>query len=336
MNATNESTWYATCYAPLVTHDRQSFAMNLPDIRQLNIFIALEKTRSFTQAAKLCFITQSAVSHSVKALEKQLDCSLIERMGKNIILTPHGEVFLHHAKRVMIELEAGLTKLEKLKQWGYSSIHIGVPDSICQMVLPGALKEFYKKHPRCEVSVGIGDTSEIMQSIKDGHADLGLGIQQTLPDQKFIFSPLSEDELCFITCNNHPWTQQAPTERKELSDVRLITYSAKSETKRLITRHFNEHVIQHHQPLTLGNMEAIKEMTKLNMGVGIIPGWVAREEIENGSLVAHTISTPPPRRQWGVFFAHNKTLSLPEEDFIKICETHLRKAIHGEANPVTK
>ena len=82
--------------------------MNLPDIRQLNIFIALEETRSFTAAAKECFITQSAVSHSIKALEKQLDCQLIERMGKHIILTPYGEVFLHHAKRVVNELELSL------------------------------------------------------------------------------------------------------------------------------------------------------------------------------------------------------------------------------------
>ncbi|WP_435892366.1 LysR family transcriptional regulator [Oceaniferula spumae] len=310
--------------------------MNLPDIRQLNIFIALEETRSFTAAARLCFITQSAVSHSIKALEKQLDCPLIERMGKRIILTPYGEVFLHHSKRVVAELETGLSKLAKLKQWGYTSIHIGVPDSICQLVLPGALKDFYEKHPRCEVSVSIGDTSEILKMINDGQADLGLGIQQALPDQKFIFTPLADDELCFITSTGHPWTKQEPTMRKELSDVRLITYSAKSETKRLVTRHFNEHVIQHHQPLTLGNMEAIKEMTKLDMGVGIIPRWVARREIEDGSLTSHPISTPPPKRKWGVFSPAHKTLALPEEDFITICKEHLEAAIQaGTVEPAT-
>ncbi|MBK1831316.1 LysR family transcriptional regulator [Verrucomicrobiaceae bacterium R5-34] len=304
--------------------------MNLPDIRQLNIFIALEETRSFTAAARLCFITQSAVSHSIKALEKQLDCPLIERMGKRIILTPYGEVFLHHSKRVVAELESGLSKLEKLKQWGYTSIHVGVPDSICQIVLPAALKAFYEKHPRCEVSVSIGDTTEILKMIKDGQVDIGVGIQQSLPDQKFHFTPLADDELCFITSVEHAWTEQEPTMRKELSDVRLITYSAKSETKRLVTRHFNEHVIQHHQPLTLGNMEAIKEMTKLDMGVGIIPRWVAREEIEAGELTSHTISTPAPQRTWGVFSPAHKTLSLPEEDFISICKEHLEAAIAAD------
>jgi len=301
--------------------------MNLPDIRQLNIFIALEDTRSFTAAAKQCFITQSAVSHSIKSLEKQLDCELIERMGKHIILTPYGEVFLHHAKRVVRELETSLTKLATLKQWGYSAIHIGASDSICQLILPKVLKAFYKEHPKCEISVNIGDTPDVLQQIKSGQLDLGFGLQMTPHDQKYVFTPLVEDNLCFITSSDHPWTQQEPKERKELSNIRLITYCEKSETKRLVSRHFNEHVIQHHHPLTLGNMEAIKEMTKLGMGVGIIPQWVAKKEIEEGSLVAHAISSPPPKRQWGIYSHSNKSFSLPEQNLIEICRTHLAEAV---------
>jgi len=303
--------------------------MNLPDIRQLNIFIALEDTRSFTAAAKQCFITQSAVSHSIKSLEKQLDCPLIERMGKHIILTPYGEVFLHHAKRVVRELETSLTKLQTLKQWGYSAIHIGAPDSICQLILPKVLKAFYKEHPKCEISVNIGDTADVLQQIKAGQLDLAFGLQMNPHDQKFVFTPLAEDSLCFITSSDHPWAGQESQERKELSNERLITYCEKSETKRLVSRHFNEHVIQHHHPLTLGNMEAIKEMTKLGMGVGIIPRWVAEKEIQDGSIVAHAISTPPPMRQWGIYSHGNKTFSLPEQNLINICRTELTKAVEN-------
>ena len=305
--------------------------MNLPDIRQLNIFITLEDTRSFTMAAKQCFITQSAVSHSIKSLEKQLDCQLIERMGKHLVLTPYGEVFLHHAKRAVQELETSLTKLDTLKQWGYSAIHIGAPDSICHLVLPQVLKTFYKEHPKCEISVSIGDTPDLLEQIKSGKLDLACGIQMTPHDQKYAFTPLADDDLCFITSSNHPWTTQAPQERKDLSDVRLIAYCAKSETRRLVSRHFNEHLIQHHQPLTLGNIEAIKKMTQLDMGVGIIPRWVAAKEIAEGSLVEHAISSPPPRRQWGVYSHNNKSFSLPEQNFVEVCRTHLSKIM---ANPL--
>lgn len=303
--------------------------MTLPEIRQLKIFIALEATRSFTAAAKSCFITQSAVSHSLKSLETQLECQLIERMGKRIILTPYGEVFLHHAKRVIAELETSLSKLSKLKQWGYSSLHIAAPDSISQFVLPLALKDFYEKHPKCEVSVSIGDTSEVLELIKSGKVDLGFGIQTFPHDNRYIFTPLAEDTLCFITAPDHAWCEQVEIEHKQLSNVRLISYSAQSETKRIVTRHFNEHVIQHHQPLALGNMEAIKQMTMLGMGVGIIPKWVAKDEIATGRLVAHPISSTAPTRQWGIYSHSNKSFSLPEEDFIYIARNHLHTAIQA-------
>lgn len=301
--------------------------MNLPDIRQLNIFIALEETRSFTTAAKQCFITQSAVSHSIKTLEKQLDFPLIERMGKKIILTPYGEVFLHHAKRVIKELETGISKLTTLKQWGYSSIHIGVPDSICQLILPTVLKEFSKEHPKCEISISIGDTAEILQQIRSGEMDLGVGLHVMPQDPKLVFTPLIEDNLCFITPKNHSWNEQNAIDRKNLSDVKLITYCEKSETRRLIKRHFNEHLIQYQHPLALGNMEAIKEITKLGMGVGIVPRWVAKKEIAEGSLIAHEISSPPPKRQWGIYSHSNRTFSLAEQHLIETCRTHLTEHI---------
>ncbi|GAA5494760.1 DNA-binding transcriptional regulator, LysR family [Rubritalea squalenifaciens DSM 18772] len=303
--------------------------MNLPEIRQLKIFIALEETRSFTTAAKRCFITQSAVSHSLKSLEKQLGSPLIERMGKRVILTPYGEVFLHHAKRVIRELEECLTKLDTLKRWGYSSLRIGAPDSICQHVLPQVIKDFREKYPKCEVSIHLGDTAEVQRMIKNGEMDLAFGIHLAPNDPQFTFTPLAADTLCFITAPDHPWTKLDPTEKKDLSKVRLISYSASSETQRLITRHFSEHVVQHFQPMALGNMEAIKEMTKQGLGVGIIPRWVVKKELEDGSLIEHAISSPPPQRQWGVFSGGNKTFSLAEEEFIDFCREHLTATVEA-------
>ncbi|MFC5049324.1 LysR family transcriptional regulator [Rubritalea spongiae] len=302
--------------------------MNLPEIRQLKIFIALEETRSFTAAANKNFITQSAVSHSIKSLEKQLDCSLIERMGKRITLTPYGEVFLHHAKRVIAELESSLTKIETLKHWGYSSIRVGASDTICQYILPAVLREFAKKHPKCEVTVDLGDTMAMQKKLAHGQLDLAIGIHLAPSDNNFIFTPLTEDTLCFVTSPDHDWVQRQTNRGGSLTDVRLIAYGAESETMRLITKHFSENVVKYRHPLSLGNMEAIKEMTKIGLGVGIIPPWVAKKEFEKGELIAHTISSPPPRRNWGVFSNSGKTFSLPEEEFIGLCRDQMDQAIH--------
>jgi len=303
--------------------------MTLPEIRQLRIFIALEETRSFTLAASKNFITQSAVSHSIKSLEKQLDCALIERMGKRITLTPYGEVFLHHAKRVIIELETSLSKIEKLKHWGYSAIRVGASDTVCQYIMPKVLKSFAKKHPKCEISIELGDTPDLLKKVAIGKLDLAIGIHLAPSDNNFIFTPLSEDSLCFVTAPDHEWVSMQTNRGGSLKDVRLISYSAESETMRLITKHFNDNTMKYHHPLTLGNMEAIKEMAKQGLGVGIIPPWVAKQEFARGELVAHVISTPPPKRNWGAFANSGKTFSLPEEDFLTICRTEMNQAIHA-------
>ena len=303
--------------------------MTLPEVRQLKIFIALEETRSFTAAANKNFITQSAVSHSIKSLEKQLDCSLIERMGKRITLTPYGEVFLHHAKRVIIELETSLTKIETLKHWGYSSIRIGASDTVCQYIMPKILKEFAKKHPKCEITIDLGDTPDMLKKLAHGRIDLAIGIHLAPSDNNFIFTPLTEDTLCFVSSPEHDWVSKQTNRGGSLKDVRLISYSAESETMRLITKHFNDNTINYHHPLTLGNMEAIKEMAKQGLGVGIVPPWVAKQEFARGELVAHVISTPPPKRNWGAFSNSGKTFSLPEEDFLTICRKEMNETIHA-------
>lgn len=326
--------WYVTC-SKILNSPSAPFhptPMTLPEIRQLKIFIALEETRSFTAAANKNFITQSAVSHSIKSLEKQLDCALIERMGKRITLTPYGEVFLHHAKRVIVELETALTKIETLKHWGYSSIRVGAPDTICQYILPQVLKEFAKKHPKCEITMELGDTPEIQKKLAHGILDLAIGIHLAPADNNFIFTPLAEDSLCFITASDHEWVSRQTNHGGSLKDVRLIAYSAESETMRLITKHFNDNTVKYRHPLTLGNMEAIKEMTMQGLGVGIIPPWVAKREFASGKLIAHTISNPAPKRSWGVFANSGKSFSLPEEDFITICKAELNKAIHEGRN----
>lgn len=303
--------------------------MTLPEIRQLKIFIALEETRSFTAAANKNFLTQSAVSHSIKSLEKQLDCKLIERMGKRITITPYGEVFLHHAKRVIIELETALTKIDTLKHWGYSAIRVGASDTICHYILPQVLKEFAKKYPKCEVTVELGDTPVMQRKLVNGQLDLIVGIHLAPHDNNFIFTPLTEDTLCFVTSPEHEWVQHQTNRGGSLTDVRLIAYGAESETMRLITKHFSDTVVKYRHPLSLGNMEAIKEMSKLGLGVGIIPPWVAKKEFSNGELVAHTISSPPPRRCWGMFSNNGKTFSLPEEGFISLCRETMNNVIHA-------
>ncbi|MGJ8676399.1 MAG: LysR family transcriptional regulator [Akkermansiaceae bacterium] len=299
----------------------------IPDIRQIRIFIAIEETRSFTAAANMMSITQSAVSHSIKALESQLDCKLIERLGKKCILTPHGEVFLHHARQAVDHLEKASLKIQTLNQWGYSALKVGVSHSLCQYVIPKTLDAFYKKKTKAEVFITAGDTSALLKDLSKGTLDIAFGIHRSVHENDFRFVPLYKDELCFITSSDHPWCKKNNISEREYNSQRFITYGNDSATTQILNSHLSGLGIKQRASLTMCNMESIKEMTALGLGVGIIADWVARDAIQNNTLVKHKIS-PPPVRQWGYYVSKTKSLSLPEEQFTSILSDEFIKIIN--------
>jgi len=288
----------------------------IPEIRQLRSFIVLEETRSFTAAANVLNITQSAVSHSLKSLETLLGCQLIERLGKKCILTPHGEVFLYHAKKSLEQLESATKKINTLNDWGYSSMKIGVSNTLCQYVMPKALKDFYEKEAKCEVFITVDDTANQLKKLEEGELDMAFGLYSKSHTFIHPFVKLAGDELCFITSPEHMWCEEKPEYSEQFAKERFITYGNDSVTNAILTSHLSGIGIKQRATLAMNSMEAIKEMVALDLGVGIISDWIARDELKSGSLVKHDI-TPAPVREWGYYISKSKTLSLVEENFLK-------------------
>lgn len=287
----------------------------IPDIRQIKIFLALEQTRSFTAAAEKLNITQSAVSHSMKSLETSLDCKLIERHGKKCILSPHGEVFLHHATQAHKQLELASQKINTLNKWGYSSIKIGASNTLCQYILPEALASFYKEEKKAEVFITPGDVTSLVKQLGEGKLDIAFGLYKKNLETDYIFIPIIEDTLCFITSPTHPWSIKKPTECEDFAQERFIIYGNDSVTQSTINSHLPGIGIRQRATLEIGNMESIKKMAALGVGVGIISEWIAAEELSSKKLIKHSIN-PAPSRQWGYYLHKSKSLSLPEEDFL--------------------
>lgn len=303
--------------------------MDLPDIRQLKSFVTLAETRSFTEAASILFRTQSAISHSIKALETLLGEQLVERMGKNVVLTPHGAVYLQHSKRALRELELAATKLQTLKRWGVSNIRLGATDTICQYVLPGALRKFRETSGNCDIQIETEDTPELLDMIKQGKIDFVIGIETGNTDG-FKKTRLATDTLEIVVSQDHPWAQFEVLDNQQLESESLIVYGNKSATYRLVEEHFSREGIRLRPPLALGNMEGIKEMARLGLGAGIVSPWIVRKELAEGILVKKAIGASPPKRRWTVFTNRGKTLSLAEETFVNCCKETLRTVLKGK------
>ena len=288
------------------------------DSRQLQAFLILARTGSFTQTARELFLTQSAVSHSMKALETDIGCRLLDRLGKKVMLTQAGEHLLKHAAVVLREMAAARDGIEQLGKWGRGRLRIGATASICQVLLPPVLREFKESFPQSLINIEPGDTRELIAGLERQRMDLAVVLQ--LPsDDRFEFLPVFTDEMAFIASPLHPWAQAGEVTRAEVAKQNLIIYRKSSHTFRLVDDYFRKEDVVLNTVIELGSMEAIKEMVKLGLGVSIMAPWIAQKELRDGSLVALPLGRRKLKREWGVLHWRGRRLTLAEETFVGLC-----------------
>jgi DNA-binding transcriptional LysR family regulator len=292
------------------------------DSRQILAFAALARRGSFTLAAKDLFLTQSAVSHAIKALEDDVGCRLLDRVGRRVLLTQAGEQFLRHTEKILREMEAARIGLQTLTKWGHGRLRVGASTTACQHILPTVLREFRQSYPRCVIRIEPGDHGQQLDLLRGGHIDLSIMIEppsSALAD--FTFVPLFQDELRFLVAPLHPWAKAGKATRETIETETLVLYNKTSHTFRLVTDYFREEKIALNNFIELGSMEAIKELVKIGIGAGVIAPWIARSELENGSLVSVPLGQRKLRRRWGVTHLKGRRLALAEETFVGLCHS---------------
>ena len=295
--------------------------MNAPlDSRQLRAFRVLARTGSFTQTARELHLTQSGISHSMKALETEIGCRLLDRLGKKVVLTQAGEQLLQHAEKILIEMEAARESLTQLGKWGRGRLRLGASTTACQHLIPPVLREFKESFPDHAISLEPGDTPELVASLLRQRIDLALTLEVEREPQ-LEFHPLFTDELQFLVAAQHAWARAGRVERDEIPRQNYILYSKRSITFRLIENYFRREQMVLNAVIEVGSMEATKELVKLGLGVCILAPWIAKKEIEEGSLVALPLGRKKLQRRWGIIHWRGKRLNLAEETFIGLCDS---------------
>jgi DNA-binding transcriptional LysR family regulator len=290
------------------------------DARQLRAFAVLARTGSFTDAARELHLTQSAVSHAMRALEEEVGCRLLDRIGKKATLTQSGEQLLQHAEKILGEMSSARESLRQLGRWGGGRLRLGATVTACQYLLPLVLREFKESFPTCTIAIEPGDTPVAIEMLRERRIDLAVGLEPRA-ERELDFRPLFEDELRFILSPMHPWARSGRVVENDVPRQSYILYEKQSYTFQLIGEYFRARDQVLFSSMELGSMEAIKELVKLNLGVSILAPWIARKELAEGSLVALPLGRKKLRRRWGLLHLKHRRFTLPEETFIGLCRT---------------
>lgn len=303
---------------------------DLLDTRQLEIFTSLAETRSFTEAGKRLFLSQSAVSHSLRSLEAQLDRRLVDRLGRRLLLTESGDLLYRRAKEILEHMGNARIELDSLNNWDQGRLRVAASSTACQYLLPSVLREFKECFPRVRISVEPADSPDCLKLLEDNRADLALRIGMQAEDH-LAERPLFTDELLFLVSPQHPWAAAGRASRGEMGDQDYLLYSKRSETFKLIMAFFEANGEALRSFIELGSIAAIKELAKINLGVAVLAPWVAAEELAAGTLVALPLGRRKLKRRWRLAWLKGRRLSINEETFMGLCEAHAENmALKGE------
>lgn len=294
--------------------------MELLDIRQLRAFQELARHESFTEAASHLHLTQSAVSHSIKALESHLQVSLFERMGKQVRLTAEGEALLPHADAIVQRMEKALNDVIKVNKPGHGRLRIGASVTISQYVLPPILRELRECFPNYEYAVSTENNKNLVGMLEKGQLDIVVALESAVPP-RLCFDPVFSDQIEMALSPVHPLAGADRITYEDIVDEDFIIFDRESETYRLIDDIFADRKDRFQPSLQVGSMAAIKEMAKIGLGIGLLAPWVAREEIKAGTLIFKPLPLREANRTWGIYSDSRHGKVLVENVFSGICRS---------------
>jgi DNA-binding transcriptional LysR family regulator len=302
------------------------------DSRQLLAARVLADTGSFTLAGQHLSLTQSAVSHAIKALEEEVECTLFLRTGKGVKVTPAGRQFLQHADKILLQMETARTLVAPRLGKGKERLRIGVSawsnQHVMPLVVPMFKKEFLNKH----IAIEAGDSLRNLELLDAGLLDLAFTVRP--PHRPGLdFMPLFDDELHFIVAPHHPWARRGRAMIADLAGSMLLLCAGSYNTPVRLAEHFRSDRISLRHAVEMDDHDAIKAVVRTGQAVGVLSPAFAKEEVDRGSLVPLPLEPRPLMLQWGVVYSNQRPLSAMERRLIELYREVVPKVrSHGKSH----
>lgn len=286
-------------------------------IATFKVFCDLAETGSFSRAAAINSITQSAVSQQIRALETRFQVTLIERGRRHFALTPEGTAFLE-ASREILEVHDNLdARLHQLRNVVEGQIRLASIYSIGFHDLPPLLNAFRERFPKVEVQVAYRRSHQVYAMVAAGEVDLGLVAYPAKRNglQAEIFT---EDDMILIVPPKHRFATLKRIALDKLAGEHFIAFEPDLPTRKAIDRHFREQGVSITHRMEFDNIETVKRAVEIDGGLSIVPRTTVRQEIETGVLVGVEIEGPRIVRPLGVVSKRNRQRSPALSEFISV------------------
>src|SRR4051794_39710985 len=276
------------CYHPVL--------MDL-EVRHLRLVAEIASAGSMTRAAERLYLTQSALSHQLRDIESRFETQFFVRLGRRMVLTPAGERLLAGARRVLTDLEQTEQDVRALAGGGQGVIRVCTQCNTGYHWLAPLLTAFQRRFPRVSVHVLADATDRPVQSLLDGRLDLAI-LSNTHRDRRLRLRPLFLDDMVAIVAPDGPLAHRRWLSARDLAAEHLLIYSSAPQESFVLRRILAPAGLVPSRVSFIMLTEAMIELARAGVGVGVLPRWSAHRAIANGTVAALSIGRRGVRRQW--------------------------------------
>jgi LysR family transcriptional regulator for metE and metH len=295
------------------------------DVKHLRLVAGIADCGSMTKAASRLHLTQSALSHQLRDIERRFGTPFFLRVGRRLVLTASGRRVLESARRILEDLDRTEEDIRQLAGRASGVIRVCTECNTGYGWLPRLLPAFSRKHPRVGINIVADATDNPVEALLDGRVDLAI-LTSGVKDSRLRLRPLFMDEMVAVVARAHPLAARTWVSPRELAPEHLLLYASAPEESFMLTSVLRPAGVAPARVSFIMLTEAMIEMAKAGLGVGILPRWSAEGAIASRALVALSITRRGVRRQWRA--ATVRAAGEPEwlTDFIDLIASRAKPA----------
>lgn len=274
------------------------------------VFYFVAKNLSFSKAANKLFISQSAVSQSIKQLEKQLNLQLFFRHTKQISLTADGAVLFKHIEQAFNFIKSGERSIGEIHSLNQGEVRIGASDTICKYYLIPFFKKFHELHPNIKIKVINRPSPVCAELLKKGSVDISvINTPHKNSYKNLEFTKVKSIQDVFIAGKNFAHLKNKTISLKELETYPFLMLEKNSTTRSFFESFIKKYGVTIHPEFELGSIDLLVELTKIGLGISFVMSNAIDTYLKSEDIFTLNIKEEIPKRSIGILI--NKDIPMP-------------------------
>ena len=289
------------------------------ELHSLQVFLTIATEKSFSRAAGKLLRTQPAISLSLQKLEQELGEKLIDRSGKDLILTDAGRTVLDYARRFQsLQLEMD-NSIAELRDNSAGRLIIGANESTTLYLLKH-IEKYRELYPKVKVQVRRSYSSKLPNELLDGNLELGV-VSYDPGDERLKSKVIYTDALAFVVSPHHRLAHRKSVSLTELGEENFIAHNVLSPYREVVLREFLTHKVPLRMDVEMPTIETIRKLVQNNEGVAFVPRMCVENEIEQGLLAEVKVRELHVERKIRLVYPTRRALSHAAKAFLEVIKT---------------